>query len=171
MRHVPRFALKGNRMAPPPPWPRPLAICIFRKEDQVFVGELYDASKDEVFYRPLGGTIEFGEPAREAVKRELQEEIEAEVINLRYLGALENLFTHEGEFGHEIVLVYEGDFADKAFYEAESVRAQEDDGMTFTARWKPLQEFREGKAPLYPDGLLRLLSSPGEGSPTDPAAT
>ena len=148
-------------MAPPPPWPPPLAICIFRKEDQVFVGELYDASKDEVFYRPLGGMIEFGEPAREAVKREVQEEIEAEVINLRYLGALENLFTHEGEFGHEIVLVYEGDFADKAFYEAESVRAQEDDGMTFTARWKPLQEFREGKAPLYPDGLLRLLSSPG----------
>ena len=157
-------------MAPPPPWPRPLAICIFRKEDQVFVGELYDASKDEVFYRPLGGTIEFGEPAQEAVKRELQEEIEAEVTNLRYLGALENLFTHEGESGHEIVLVYEGDFADKAFYEVESVPAQEEDGMTFTARWKPLQEFRESKAPLYPDGLLRLLSSP-EGSPMDPAAT
>ncbi len=158
-------------MAPPPPWPRPLAICIFRKEDQVFVGELYDASKDEVFYRPLGGTIEFGEPAREAVKRELQEEIAAEVINLRYLGALENLFTHEGAFGHEIVLVYEGDFADKAFYEAETVPAQEEDGMTFTACWKPLQEFREGKAPLYPDGLLRLISSSGDNFPMDPSAT
>ncbi len=158
-------------MVPPPPWPRPLAICIFRKQDQIFVGELYDESKDEVFYRPLGGTIEFGEPAREAVKREIQEEIEAEVTNLRYLGALENLFTHEGAFGHEIVLVYEGDFADKAFYEAETVPAQEEDGMKFIARWKPLQEFREGTAPLYPDGLLRLLSRPGEGSPMDPAAT
>ncbi len=151
---------------------RPLAICIFRKEDQVFVGELYDASKDEVFYRPLGGTIEFGEPARETVKRELQEEIDAEVANLRYLGALENLFTHEGASGHEIVLVYEGDFPDKAFYQAETVPAQEEDGMAFVACWKPLQEFREGKAPLYPDGLLSLLSrNPGEASPMDPAAT
>lgn len=159
-------------MAPRPPWPRPLAICIFRKKDDVFVGELYDASKDEVFYRPLGGTIEFGELAREAVRRELQEEIGAEVTNLRYLGALENLFTDEGGFGHEIVLVYEGDFADKAFYEAETVPAQEEDGMKFTARWKPLQDFREGKAPLYPDGLLRLLSrNPEDGSPMDPSAT
>ena len=118
------------------------------------MGELYDASKDEVFYRPLGGTIEFGEPARETVKRELQEEIRAEVTNLRYLGALENIFTDERGFGHEIVLTYEGDFVDKSFYETEAVHAQEEDGLTFTARWKPLQHFREGKAPLYPDGLL-----------------
>lgn len=154
-----------------PTWPRPIVICVFRNEDRVFAGELYDKSKNEVFYRPLGGTIEFGEPAREALKRELREEIGAEVTNLRYLGTLENLFTHEGEFGHEIVLAYEGDFVDKAFYETETVAAQEEDGLKFTARWKSLHEFREGKAPLYPDGLLRLLSrSPGDGSPPDPSA-
>ncbi len=144
---------------------------MFRREDSVFVGELYDASKDEVFYRPLGGTIEFGEPAREAVKRELQEEIGAEVTNLQYLGALENFFTHEGELGHEIVLVYEGDFVDKSFYEADAVPAQEENGLRFIARWKPLREFREEEAPLYPDGLLHLLSaSPGNGPPIDPSA-
>ncbi len=154
-----------------PPWPRPLVICVFRKDDSVFVGELYDSSKDEIFYRPLGGTIEFGEPAREALKRELQEEIGAEVTNLRYLGVLENLFTHEGKLGHEIVLTYEGDFVDKSFYEADAVPAQEEDGVRFIARWKPLREFREGKAPLYPDGLLHLLSaSPGNGPSIDPSA-
>ncbi|MFQ5918502.1 MAG: hypothetical protein ACE5I4_00485, partial [Thermoplasmata archaeon] len=95
-----------------------------------------------------------------------------EVTNLRYLGALENLFTHEGEFGHEIVLTYEADFVDKAFYEAETVPAQEENGMKFTACWKPLEEFREGKAPLYPDGLLRLLfPRPEDRSAMDPSAT
>lgn len=128
----------------------------------IFVMEGYDSRKDEVFYRPLGGTIEFGELAPQTVERELQEEIGAAVTNLRYLGVRENLFTLEGRAGHEIVLIYEGDFVDKSIYEQKAVAAQEDDGIPFTAFWKPLAEFRQGKAPLYPEGLLELISGHDE---------
>jgi 8-oxo-dGTP pyrophosphatase MutT (NUDIX family) len=124
----------------------------------IFVFEGHDTRKNETFYRPLGGTVEFGELARQAVERELQEEIEAELTNLRFLGVLENLFTLEGETGHEIVLIFEGDFVDRSLYEKEAVEGQEEDGMPFVAFWKPLSLFRQGEAPLYPDGLLELLS-------------
>lgn len=124
----------------------------------IFVLEGQDTHKDETFYRPLGGTIEFGELARQTVVRELQEEIGAEVTNLRFLGTLENLFTYEGETGHEIVVIFEGDFLDRSLYGEVAIEGQEDGGFAFTAVWKPLTLFRQGKAPLYPDGLLELLS-------------
>jgi hypothetical protein len=34
---------------------RPLAICIFRDGDRILVGLGFDPTKQEQFYRPLGG--------------------------------------------------------------------------------------------------------------------
>lgn len=135
---------------------RPIAICIFRQNGAIFVFEGYDPTKDQTFYRPLGGAIEFGEPGAETVTRELREEIGAEVTDLRYLSTLENIFTYDGQPGHEIVLVYEGRFADEAWYARDRVEGQEDNGLPFQALWKPLEDFRQG-AILYPTGLLEML--------------
>lgn len=136
---------------------RAIAICVLRRGGSIFVFEGQDATKGETFYRPLGGTIEFGEHSSQTVLREMQEEINAGIINLRYLGALENIFTHEGQAGHEIVLVYSGDFADTNMYEVAFVIGHEDDGGQFKALWKPVADFTRGGSPLYPDGLLELL--------------
>jgi len=87
---------------------RPLALGIFRRADTLLVFEGYDPVKGQVFYRPLGGGIEFGERGAEALAREMREEIGAEVANLRYLGLCENIFTNAGEIGHELVLLYIG---------------------------------------------------------------
>ncbi|MCJ7825378.1 MAG: NUDIX domain-containing protein, partial [Anaerolineales bacterium] len=96
---------------------RAIAICVFRSEGSIFVFEGRDEEKDETFYRPLGGTIEFGEYSIDTVQRELREEIEEEIRNIRYLGMLENVFRYEGEMGHEIVIIYEADFVDPTIYE------------------------------------------------------
>ena len=136
---------------------RAIAICVVRYRGAIFVFEGRDTIKGETFYRPLGGTIEFGEHSAQTVHRELREEINAEIKNLRFLAALENIFTHEGQAGHEIVLVYEGDFADASMYDKASVIGHEDDGGQFKALWKSLADFASGQAPLYPDGLLELL--------------
>jgi 8-oxo-dGTP pyrophosphatase MutT (NUDIX family) len=143
---------------------RAIAICVFRDGDRVLLGEGYDTSKKQAFYRPLGGTIEFGERSIETVARELREEIGAEVVNLRYLGTNENIFTYEGNTGHEIVRIYEGDLADRSFYEVDSIDGHEDtpDGpLAFKAVWMPIAHFVEGLSPLYPDGLLELLGEHG----------
>jgi len=146
---------------------RPLAIGIFRRDDRILVREGYDPIKQQTFYRPLGGGIEFGEQAAETVVRELREEIGAEMINPRYLGALENLFIYNGKPGHEIVLVFAGELTDPALYERETWVGHEDGGEEFIVVWKPLADFAAGQAPLYPDGLLPLL----EQNTAAPAAT
>src|SRR5215203_5535787 len=69
---------------------RPLALCVFRRGDKIFVAEGHDAKANKTFYRPIGGGIDFGERAIDTVRREVQEEIAAEVSNLVYLGTLEN---------------------------------------------------------------------------------
>ena len=102
---------------------RALAICIFRRGNDILVIEAVDSVKGETFYRPLGGGIEFGETSAAAAAREVREEVGAEISELRYLGTLENLFIYEGTPGHEIVQVHEGRFVDGAFYAASDARA------------------------------------------------
>jgi 8-oxo-dGTP pyrophosphatase MutT (NUDIX family) len=136
---------------------RPIAICVIRNGARILVAEGYDHVKQQFFYRPLGGAIEFGEQGADAVVREMREEVGAELRNLRFLGTIENIFTYNGEQGHEIVLVYEADFTERAIYDRPSIEAYEDDGAPFKALWKPLDEF-DGRAPLYPDGLLDFLA-------------
>lgn len=139
---------------------RPLAICVFRHGDRILVAEGRDDIKDQTFYRPLGGAIEFGEFARDTLIRELREEIGAEISDLQYLGALENVFTYMGERGHEIVLVFDGALVDRSFYEKERIAGNEDALGPLVATWKPLSFFDAGP-PLYPDGLAALLKGAG----------
>ena len=136
---------------------RPIAIAVFRDGDRLFVGEYYDPSTGEQFHRPLGGAIEFGEHGQETIIREVQEEMGVEIKDLTCLGTIENIFTFDGKPGHEIVLVYEARFVDSHLYDVESVRCRDDDGE-FVALWKPVDEFQSGRAILYPEGLLELLS-------------
>jgi len=135
---------------------RPIAICIFSNNGRILAAEGYDSVRQQTFYRPLGGSIEFGELGEETIRRELKEELGAEVANLKYLGMAENIFIYQGRKGHEIVLMYDGEFADKSFYEREMLEGDEF-GLPFQAVWKRLDEFGPHKAPLYPDQLLGLL--------------
>ncbi len=143
---------------------RPIAICVCRQDDRILVAEGYDRKKKQVFYRPLGGTIEFGETGAKAARREFQEEIGADLTDVRYLGTLENIFVYNGKTGHEIVLVYDGTLSDRALYQKEEIQGDEF-GLKFKAVWKRLDEFGPGKPPVYPDGLLELIRNHEETSP------
>jgi 8-oxo-dGTP pyrophosphatase MutT (NUDIX family) len=137
---------------------RPLAICVFRNNDRILVAEGYDPLKKQTFYRPLGGGIEFGEYSEQTIHRELMEEIGAEVSNLKYLGALENIYVFNGTPGHEIVMVYDGVLKNSGLYEQAEVEGKEADiDESFKAVWKSLDEFGDGKSILYPVGLKELL--------------
>lgn len=137
---------------------RPIVICIFSHNGRILVVEGYDPTKHQIFYRPLGGGIEFGEPGQKALIREIWEELDTAVTNLHYLATLENIFTFNGQPGHEIVLVYDGRFEDQSLYQRPLIKGREDNGQRFTAFWKSLNDFEgPGAPPLYPDGLLDLL--------------
>ena len=136
---------------------RALAICLVRHDDRILVTEYHDKLKRDTFYRPLGGTVEFGERGSETVIREFMEEIHTRLVRVRYLGTLENIFTYNGQQGHEIVLVYSGVLADQYLYSLPVIIAHEDDGEEFSSFWMPIEGFRQGQAILYPDHVLDLL--------------
>lgn len=136
---------------------RASAICIFKDGDRIFVFEGYDSIRNITFYRPIGGGIEFGEYSTETLKREVMEEINQEICNLRYIGVIENIFLYYDEPTHEICFIYDGEFKDRKMYDVDVIYGQEDDGVEFRAMWMNLNEFGEGKKVLYPRGLLKLI--------------
>ncbi|HWQ45957.1 MAG TPA: NUDIX hydrolase, partial [Longilinea sp.] len=130
---------------------RPIVLCIFQHRSRILVSEGYDHIKQEAFYRPLGGGIEFGESSKQAIIREIREELAQEITALRYLGTLENIFTYNGETGHEIVFVYDGKFTDPSVYQKTTLNGIEDKDH-FTAIWMPVASFKNHVSPLYPTG-------------------
>lgn len=135
---------------------RPLALCIIKNQDKILVMDGYDPKKDQVFYRFLGGGIEFGEHGEEALRREFQEELATGLENIKFVTAVENIFTFDGKRGHEIVLVYEAGLANRDIYNQESVPILDSKGG-HKASWQKIRDFKEGKLILYPDNIIEHL--------------
>ncbi|WP_237582612.1 NUDIX hydrolase [Pontibacillus yanchengensis] len=134
-----------------------MAICIFQYDEKILVAEGYDNVKGDYFYRPVGGGIEYGEKSSDTLKREVREEISAEITDIEFLGTIENIFTFNGEVGHEIVQVYDASFEDFSFYSVDSFEGIEDNGETFKVFWKPKQSFQNNQLRLVPEALLELI--------------
>lgn len=139
-----------------PEYPRPVALAVVRDGDEIFVFEARDPVTGEPFCRPLGGTIEFGERAIDAVKREMHEEAGATVSEARLLGVLENMFRVTEGPAHEIVFVFDVTLADHARLRAGPIEAWEANGERINCGWRRLGDFRKGTA-LFPPGLLELI--------------
>ena len=132
------------------------ALCVIFRNEEILVFEARDSLKDQTYYRPLGGHIEFGEYSEAAVRREFCEEVGSEIENLRLLRVFENIFIHEGVPGHEIVFVYDGELVDKTIYDRPFFFFQEDNGETLKVLWKNMADFSD-EIPLYPNGLPEFL--------------
>jgi ADP-ribose pyrophosphatase YjhB (NUDIX family) len=137
---------------------RAVVLCLFRNGDRILVSRDYDSVKQDHYYRPLGGGIEFGERGRDAIVREIREELDAEIENLVWLGMIENLFTLEGKPGHEIVLVYDATFVDRSLYERQELVGYEpENGASIWAEWRSLEDLRRAATRLVPEGLTELI--------------
>ena len=135
---------------------RVISVCVFRNAGSILVTDGFDSAKNAAFHRPLGGGIEPGETSAEAVAREVREELGLEIENLTLLGVLENIFTWEGDPGHEIAFVYDGWFADASVYERRDLAGIEADGGPVSASWRRLDSFDMYHS-LVPEGLAELL--------------
>ncbi len=139
---------------------RPIAICLFRNGNRILVSEGFDTVKQNYYYRPLGGGIEYGESSKAAVAREIGEELGVKIENVQLLDVLENIFIYEGQQGHEIVFVFDADFADKSLYKLDEIDGYEQEAnVTFKAIWKSLNEIEKSGGRLVPESLEKLLNS------------
>ncbi len=138
---------------------RTQALALIRRDDRILVERGRDDVKDETFLRLLGGTVEFGERGAEALRRELLEELGAEADVGQLVATFENLFTFEGEPGHEICLVYDCTLRDERLYALDKWDAEEmtpEGPLTHEVEWRTLESLRSGGEPLYPEELLTL---------------
>jgi len=135
---------------------RILALGIIRDGKRIFISEGYDPAKQQTFYRAMGGGVEFGETSQEALRREFWEEIQADLTNIRYLGCLENLFTYNGQPGHELLQLYQCDFADPRFYQLEKLIFNEGQREK-TALWVDIERFKSRELRLVPEKCLDYL--------------
>jgi ADP-ribose pyrophosphatase YjhB (NUDIX family) len=125
------------------------ALCIIsRNGNEILAGAGgRDDVKNESFGRLIGGGVEFGETSEIAVRREFKEELNAELENLKLFDVVENIFTFNGEQGHQVMFVYTGEFVDKSLYQKERIKiidAHND------AVWYPIEDLILGKSKIYP---------------------
>ena len=132
---------------------RVAAICVFLHDEKILVKEFSDDGK--IFYRPLGGGVEFGEHSADTVAREIKEEIGAAITLLEFLGVIEEITEFQGKPVHEIVFVYNARFVEPGLYN-KTIHGK-DGPHPIKAVWKNISFFRENSDVLYPKGLLELL--------------
>lgn len=114
------------------------------------------AEDPDGFHRLIGGSVELGETHREAIVREVDEELGAEIRNLTYLAAVENIFRMNGTLGHEIVFLYTG-LLDPSPGLA-GAHLTESDGSVQPVVWRPVCDERE-LLPLYPRPVAEWVRS------------
>lgn len=137
---------------------RPLALALIKNErGQLLLHQAFDRVKNEVFYRPLGGGIEFHETGEAALEREFMEEVGSKIVVGDLVHTFENIFTYEGHRGHEIVLLYEAKFEDDSMYQKSELDIVESGKVISKAVWRSLEEIQLEKAKIYPSGIEKGL--------------
>lgn len=125
------------------------AMCLFTRDGKTLASKGRDTVKGEDFYRVLGGHVEFFETAEEGIRREIREELNSEIENLKFLDVVENRFIYEGNKWHELVFLYSGDLSRKELYEEKLIRIVEET-HELDAVWIPIQSVLSGEVHFYP---------------------
>jgi ADP-ribose pyrophosphatase YjhB (NUDIX family) len=134
------------------------ALVVMRRprDCELLVSEEADPS-GELFHRPLGGHVEFGEYALNTVHREFREEIGQTLTAVRRVGVLENIFLWGGARQHEIVFIFTAAFADEAAYEIPEQAIADDHGRARVIWRMP----GAASPPLYPVGVADMAGQEG----------
>lgn len=104
----------------------------------------------------MGGGVDFGETSYDALKREFQEELQAELTNIKYLGCIENLFIFKGQQGHEIIQLYQCDFVESKFYQLDQLEFTEGESKQ-TALWMNIEQCKSGELHVVPEQFIEYL--------------
>jgi ADP-ribose pyrophosphatase YjhB (NUDIX family) len=127
------------------------AMVLLQNNGRILVSKGFDKVKQQVFYRLLGGSVEFGETAEQAVRRELLEEVDSEIADLKLIDVIENIYFYQGIQGHEIDYLYTGTLLKTELTEQNPIPLREEYGdWGFFAEWIPVQDTTKTGVPLYP---------------------
>lgn len=107
----------------------------------------HDTIKNETFYRLIGGHVEMGEYTRDALAREIDEELGLTLDIGELIGWNENIFTYNGVVGHEVIALFNVTFpSDVKPQDQYDVR----DCPGIIAEWVDRDDVESGAVKLYP---------------------
>ncbi|MCT9820112.1 tetratricopeptide repeat protein [Microbacterium sp. W1N] len=137
-----------------PPRARNVVVALIVQDGWVLAEEYAATGDHGSFLRAPGGGLEFGETTAAGMRRELDEELAADVQEARLLAVTENIFTLGPKHGHEIVHVFA---VRSTRLEAlpRGSRLPVLDSDT-TVGWYRIDDLAGGDPPFYPDGILDL---------------
>jgi ADP-ribose pyrophosphatase YjhB (NUDIX family) len=133
---------------------RPVVLGVVKNDNKLLVSKGYDKSKNQEFYRCLGGGIEFLEESKDALKREFKEEINIEIEVGQFLGISENIFNYKGKDAHELILFYNAYINEKDYKEKYNLI---DDNIKSEAIWVDIDKFKNKEFILYPEQIFKYL--------------
>lgn len=128
------------------------AMCLFFHEGKVL---LYEAQSElgRKFLRPPGGHIEHGEYAADAVRREVREELSAEIHDIQQNALRENIFEYDGKPIHEYVFLFSAVFDDSSLYGLDRIPFI-DSGKNGHLEWHDISSLKNSSVPVVPNGVL-----------------
>lgn len=142
----------------PSPHIRVKALGLHWRDGKLLAAEVHSDAGQIKGFRPLGGSVEFGETARDALIREFQEELGIPVTITGAPIFFENIYLHEGAPGHELLILFEVAFPKGAFAGQDRIRFHENDGTACVAQWCDLDQLDlPGGPALFPSGLKAYL--------------
>ena len=101
--------------------------------------------------------MEFGETTEQALRREMREELGAEITDLDLLVVSEEIHGAQGQIFHSIVFLYEGCFVDPGFYDRPVIPYVEGPEPRAEATWMAISAFASGEKRLLPERLVEML--------------
>jgi ADP-ribose pyrophosphatase YjhB (NUDIX family) len=133
------------------------ARCLFRHEGQILTIGARDPGAPAPHYGVPGGGVQFGETTQQALRREMREELGAEIADLALLLVTEEIGEFRGQRYHSLVFIYEGRFVDPRFYERAVIPYVEGPEPRAKATWMPIAAFILGEKRLLPRKLVEVL--------------
>jgi ADP-ribose pyrophosphatase YjhB (NUDIX family) len=130
----------NDRKYPKRPWVSAHAIIFDREKKKILLTKRAAPPKQN-FWFPPGGAIDLGETVQEGVKREIKEETDIYVNNLRFVDFIDGI-TRDAEgrvILHFVVFMYEADYLKR------TIKAQDD---ALDVKWVSFEEILSETIPV-----------------------